>query len=259
MSATPSAAAAPAPAPTGGAPASPATTGTLAFSLVVIMLTILLLLVAGLFLAATSSGTNKDLLEFYKSALSLLVGAFGAWIGAGAAYFFGRENLAESSRSTEEALRIQRDSMRGATGPARVSDLALTAINMEFMFRPEATKREVVAGFNQHLDYWWLPVLDRDAKGTLQDIVHARLIMDPTFRDEETLDQILSKVDTQPALQGSRALHGPAFFVRVALDDKVSAVAEALTKSGAVVGVVVDEKGKPTYCFTKQDLLNAAT
>lgn len=259
MATTPPHAGAPSPVPAPGALASPATPGTLAFSLVVIMLTILLLLVAGLFLAATSSGTNKDLLEFYKSALSLLVGAFGAWIGAGAAYFFGRENLAESSRSTEEALRIQRDSMRGAAGPLRVSDLALTAINMAFLFRPDTTKREVIEGFNRHLDYWWLPMLDEGARGTLQDIVHARLVMDPTFKDEETLGQILAKVDTLPALQASRALHGPAFFVRVALDDEVSAVAEALTRTGAVVGVVVDEKGKPSYCFSKQDLLNAAS
>jgi hypothetical protein len=53
---------------------------------------------------------NGNFIEYYKWALTTLMGAFGAWIGAGAAYFFGRENLKESSESTERAMKIQQDS-----------------------------------------------------------------------------------------------------------------------------------------------------
>ena len=34
-----------------------------------------------------------DALAYRKDVLSIIITAFGAWVGAGAAYFFGRENL----------------------------------------------------------------------------------------------------------------------------------------------------------------------
>jgi hypothetical protein len=111
--------------------------GKLAFWLVVIMLGILLVLTAGLLWFPVEHTTtdatghkvtviDKELLEYYKWSLSALLGAFGAWIGAGAAYFFGKENLRESSRSTEAALKIQQEGLRAPPRPERLRTRAGT-------------------------------------------------------------------------------------------------------------------------------------
>jgi hypothetical protein len=233
-------------------PTSPQSTSTLAFFLVVIMLVILLVLVVALLVFAGGHSDNAGIVEYSKWALSTLLGAFGAWIGAGAAYFFGRENLNESSRSTEAALRIQQEALRGVPKPERIRELALKAMNKEFMFNPTAIKSDVIGKLTQYSDYWWVPVLDEGGKGILVDIIHARVFWDTTFKDNDPISKIVSDIDIMPNL---KALHGASFFVQVALDDKIADVIGNMKKSGAVVGVIVDEKGKPTYCFTKQDLL----
>ncbi len=233
------------------------TTGNLAFWLVVIMLGILLILVIALLIFTGGNSTNSGIIEYSKWALSTLLGAFGAWIGAGAAYFFGKENLAESSASTEEALRIQLQSLRGVTKPEQISDLTLTAMNSDFMFNPASTKSDVITKLPQHIGYWWVPVLDQGGKGILEDIIHAQVFWNTTFQDNDPISKIISDIDTDPKLKTiCGVLHGASFFQKVALDDPIADVIAKMNKSGAAIGVVVDEKGKPTYCFTKQDLLN---
>ena len=240
-------------------PTSPQrTTSTLAFSLVVIMLGILFVLVVVLVVIAGQNSKDTTLLDYSKWVLSALLGAFGAWIGAGAAYFFGRENLAESSRSTEAALKIQQEALRGVPKPERMRELApsLTAMNKDFMFNPTSIKKNVIDGLTKNVDYWWVPVLDQGGKGILEDIIHARVFWDTAFKDNDPISKIVSDIDTNSKATFG-ALHGASFFVKAALDDKIADVAASMNKSGAAVGVIVDDKGKPTYCFTKQNLLTA--
>ena len=74
--------------------------------LVAIMLIVLFfLVVAVLHMSVVPVATNQSLnatqvtqiLDFRKNILAIIITAFGAWIGAGAAYFFGRENQREAS------------------------------------------------------------------------------------------------------------------------------------------------------------------
>ena len=243
---------------TGTSPASSAYSGgRSAFYLVVIMLATLFLLAAGLLVLPAVYNTNDKLLEYCKYALSVLLGAFGAWIGAGAAYFFGKENLAESSRSTEAALRIQQETLTGTSRKQRIKDITLTALNKDFIFGPTVQKADVVKGLEAHPDYWWVPVLDPAGEGILKDVIHARVFWTPGFADADKVSDIISRLDTDQALKSLKPLHGAAFFTTVSLNDMLTDTSAAMSKSGAVVGIVVDDKGKPTYCFTKQDLVNA--
>jgi len=238
-------------------PPAQRTTSTLAFSLVVIMLGVLFFLVGALLFLVGWSPTNTVLVDYSKWALTTLLGTFGAWIGAGAAYLFGKENLAESSRSTEAALSIQQKALQGAANPERIRELALTAFDKDFIFNPDATKKDVIDRLNKNNDYWWVPVVDQGGKGILEDIIHARVFWDDAFTGAEPISKIVTDIDTKTDLKTKyNALHGASFFVKVALDDQIADVIGNMKKSGAGVGVIVDEKGKPTYCFTKQDLLN---
>jgi hypothetical protein len=230
----------------------------LAFWLVMSMLGALLLLVTMLLVFPTwwsSQGDEK--LDFYKWALTALLGTFGAWIGAGAAYFFGRENLRESSRSTEAALRIQQSASHSPRAE-RIKDIALTAMNSEFMFGADKTKDDVLKGLDKHTDYWFVPVLDATGNGKLDDVIHGRVFWDARIGNDK-ISQVRSALDTDAKLQDLKLLHGDAFFVKASLDDMIADVSALMGQKGAVVGVVVGDNGKPTHCFTKQLLSTLAT
>ena len=225
------------------------------YHLVVIMLLILaglamLTILLPYLVVPSHPGDAKELADYSKWALSVLLGAFGAWIGAGAAYFFGKENLKESSRSTESALRIQQDSLRRSRLAEQVKDMDLTAMNSNFIFDAKSTKKAVVDGIKDLLGYWFVPIVD-DTKGTLKDVIHARAFWGADLKDDATVGTITAKLDEKDE---TRKLHGAGFYVEVSLDDKISDVYDLLTKKGAEVAIVVDGSKKPTHCVTKMDL-----
>lgn len=241
-------------------PANPTDpSGKLAFSLVVIMLLTLFILVLFLLgVAAWNSGDgeNNAMLEFCKWAFSSLLGAFGAWIGAGAAYFFGKENLAESRESTKQALQIQQETLSGSSKPVKIRDLTLTAMNKEFMFNGKTERNVIKKALEHYDDYWWVPIFDDEGKGRLEDVVHARVFLDAELDEKQNpiVSEILENLDKKPK---AKKLHGPSFFIMVTPEEKIADVVERMNNSNAAVGIVVDEKNKPTYCFTKSDIASS--
>jgi hypothetical protein len=223
------------------------------YRLVVIMLVILGVLALSLIfmpLIVPSSSGSKDLMDYYKWALSVLLGAFGAWIGAGAAYFFGKENLLESSRSTESAMRIQQESFRRSPVIERIKDMTLTAMNPNFIFDFGKTKKAVTHQLAKLKGYWFVPVVEEET-GIVQDIIHAQVFWLSTFDDALTIKEIVSKMDEDKEL---RKLHGDLFYVKVSSDDRISDAYNLMCQKDAEVAIVVDEKGKPSHCLSKTDL-----
>lgn len=86
------------------------------FVLVVVLVFALLLTMLMIFVFATGSDTAA-IQTSRKDLLAIILGAFGAWIGAGAAYFFGRENL---RAATDSMLR-----MRGISPQERLMQTTL--------------------------------------------------------------------------------------------------------------------------------------
>jgi hypothetical protein len=193
---------------------------------------------------------SKELADYSKWALSVLLGAFGAWIGAGAAYFFGKENLKESSRSTESALRIQRDALVGSRLGEQVKDMDLTAINSNFIFDTKSQKNTVVDGLKDLLGYWFVPIVDATT-GALKDVIHARVFWGPASTDNPTIEAITAELDKKDE---TRKLHGAGFYIEISLDDKIGDVYNLMTKKRAEVAIVVDASKKPTHCVSKMDL-----
>ena len=151
----------------------------LSYNLVVIMLVILGVLV--FFLLIMPLWGPAELMDYYKWTLSVLLGAFGAWIGAGAAYFFGKENLQESSRSTENAMKIQQEFFRRPPLIERIKDMTLTAMNSNFFFDFGDTKDAVRQKLANFKGYWFVPVVAKDT-GILQDIIHAQVFLEHRLR-----------------------------------------------------------------------------
>lgn len=188
--------------------------------------------------------------EYSKWALSVLLGAFGAWIGAGAAYFFGKENLKESSRSTESALKIQRDSFQRPGPVERIKDMALTAMNPNFYFYPDTMTSEVADKLKKAFrGYWFVPMVEKD-KGTLKDVIHAQVFWDPAFAGK-TLNDLIAAMDDDEDL---KKLHGQSFYGTVSPNEKISDVFKRLNDKNAEVAIVVDDNGKPSHCLTRTQL-----
>jgi predicted transcriptional regulator/uncharacterized membrane protein YsdA (DUF1294 family) len=237
------------------------------YRLVVIMLAILAGLVVIIVLMPLSvlllylkdsqdlSAVSEKFTEYSKWALSVLLGAFGAWIGAGAAYFFGKENLRESSRSTEKALSIQQGAFRRSAPIERIKDMTLTAVNSNFIFHPEDTKAVVKNRLANFKGYWFVPVVD-EITGKLEEIIHAQVFWDTDFGEKLKLTEVIALMDTDAMdkKKGTKKLHGESFYVEVSPNDKVGEVYNLLREKDAEVVIVVDEKGKPSHCLTKTEL-----
>lgn len=243
------------------------------FFLVFWMLVSLTLLVIGIvsfpiflkwvvFIRKTGVDLYKDILDYSKWVLAALLAAFGAWIGAGAAYFFGKENLRESSRATEEALRIQQKSL-GARPEEKVfvKDLALTAMNPSFMFYSSHTLNQLIEKLEKHVGYWFVLIINADT-GILEDIVSSQVFWQFKYGevsgfksekpDTETIGEIIDLMDEVDKV---KKLHGvDVFFIKITLKDTLESVADRMKSPDTAVAIVVDAKGKPTHCLTRTDL-----
>lgn len=227
----------------------------LEFILVIIMLGVLTLLLVGTMIvfplvAAGKVGgpeCNKEIIDYSKWVMTALLAAFGAWIGAGAAYFFGKANLRESSRSTEAALKI----VRGFRGLEYIKDINLTAMNTNFLFTLKDKYDDVIAKLKIQVGYWFVPVIDDekgDSNGALKDVIHASVFWSKGA--ELTGKSIKDIINYMGEDENLKKLHGEDFYSKVNLNDKIIDVYKAMK----AVGIVVDDKGRPTHCFTRTDL-----
>lgn len=204
--------------------------------------------------------TFAKILDYSKWVLSALLAAFGAWIGAGAAYFFGKENLRESSRATEEALRIQQQTL-GTRGQEKVyvKDIPLTAINSSFVFKIEDPLQTVIDKLNEKLGYWFVPIIETDT-GILKDVIHSQAFWKYDFIHKEQAADMGAKtvkdiIEFLDQTEEYKKLHGAdAFFIKIKLSDTLQDVADRMKSPSTAVAIVVDAKGKPTHCVTRTDL-----
>ncbi|MDO8637918.1 MAG: hypothetical protein Q7R34_17070, partial [Dehalococcoidia bacterium] len=167
------------------------------FLLVVIMLGSLLVIVALIFWwtqglltivtttnNVTTKGTTEDkdllaaVLNHRKDLIAIILGAFGAWIGAGAAYFFGRENLREA---TSSILRMKEPS--GEEMLIRTSVADLKPKPLPRTFKDSDTVAEVLKWLLDDPDRFFATIVDN--RGKVKYLLHEeaiyRLIADTTL------------------------------------------------------------------------------
>lgn len=221
-------------------------------------LTFLLLLLIGLpLLAPIIVKDTKEFIEYCKWVFPALLGAFGAWIGAGAAYFFGKENLKLSSQSTQEALETQQKMSRMNLGKTLIKDINLTPLNPNFLFNMNDPVSKVITKLDENVDYWFVPVLDDEKNEKIKDIIHTeafwRFLIDNPKKDlkDVKISEIFIYIKEKLKSKVNK-LHG--FFLLVRMDYNVEDVLKEMNTSEASVGIVCNENGKPTHCFSRKDL-----
>ncbi len=217
-------------------------------------LTILVVLLIVLPFFARNEANNSDFIEYSKWILPALLGAFGAWIGAGAAYYFGKENLKLSNSSTKEALEIQGETSKHHADKATIYDINPTTLNPEFKFAMDSPLEDVEKELNENVDYWFIPVLE---KQKIKDVIHIdalwRFYKSENNTNKDTLSKLIEYIDNDPLVKDKLSkLHG--FFNVFRMDDKVIDSYIMMKDNNVILGIVCDERGNATHCFVRRDL-----
>lgn len=246
----------------------------LEFWLVVIMLGVLSLLVlAVLFRPIYATGSDgvplKDALQYRTNILSVIITAFGAWVGAGAAYFFGRENL----RVAADSLLAMRD-LSPRERLRRTSIKQIPPTPLDWTVKKTTLVKEVRDKLLGDPGRWFIPIVRDD--GSLETVINEEAVWrfllanpdqpsnPPTPPAEppaqppagppskpapdKTVEEILAFLDAHKELGRFRQIH-----ISVAIGTTVGA-ANDLMDSRHVFLAIVETDGKPTHFFTTSEV-----
>lgn len=227
----------------------------LEFWLVVIMLGVLTILVISVLFWPISIPTEptpptrkettfKDILDYRSNLLSIIITAFGAWVGAGAAYFFGRENLRVAAdsllamRETSPMERLRRTSIK-----------QLPPTPIDWAVKRDTLLTEVKDKLIKEPIRWFVPIVKAD--GSLDTVINEeavwRFLVDKPSPSEAVKD-LLVYIDAKPDLKRFKDIH-----VVVTMETTVGA-ANDLMDSRHVFLTIVESEGKPTYFFTTSEV-----
>ncbi len=232
------------------------------FWLVIILLGTFAGLLILLFILPILAADPGKIIEFNKWVIPALLGAFGAWIGAGAAYFFGTESLKESSRSTQLVL----DSLKTNVEKYIIEDIHPMAMDPNFRFFPESCVQKVLDGLDENPEYWFVPILK---DGKIKDVIHLEAFW--RYKGDHT-KEVLEKAKVNNVIKYIESeledkkeklkeelkeklkekLHD--FHIIAKLTDKITVTLERMKTENATVGIICDESGKPTHCISRKDL-----
>jgi hypothetical protein len=230
----------------------------LEFWLVVIMLGVLTLLVAAVLFrpinVTPTEATFKDVLQYRTNILSVIITAFGAWVGAGAAYFFGRENL----RVAADSLLAMRD-LSPRERLRRTSIKQIPPTPLDWMVKKTTPVNEVRGKLEGDPARWFIPIVRDD--GSLETVINEEavwrfLLANPQQQANppaqqaapQTVEEILAFLDAHKELGRLRQIH-----VSVAIGTTVGA-ANDLMDSKHVFLAIVETEGKPTHFFTTSEV-----
>jgi hypothetical protein len=228
------------------------------FLLVVIMLLVLTALVYGVLWTPVNVGKGEidasDIIEYKKTILTIIITAFGAWVGAGAAYYFGRENLRQAS---ESLLAMREPSPRERLRKITVREIGPTPL--KWTIKDSELIDAAVKKMKEDSDFWFVPIVKND--GSLETVVHEeafwRYIHDrfesgsDKYGDtvKHKITDLLTYIRKIPGLARLDKIH-----VIANLDQSAGEVNEMMKDKGGFLAIIVDSDNKPTHYITTGDI-----
>ena len=209
--------------------------------------------------SATKALEGKDVLAFRSGLMTALLGTFGAWIGAGAAYFFGSKNLKRATDAIEKAQ---------LTGQQRLSSVKLRDMDP----KPQPIANQVrldeplsaIEGVLEDPKQWWIAVVN--ANGTLNTVLHEESYYRYYMEELKTAASMTKKEfdkrlvsDLTDWVKKRQDWNWVLYsiYVPAAMDMTAAAVNEAMIAKGVHVAIVLDEKKKPTKYVTAGEIKQA--
>lgn len=228
------------------------------FWLVVIMLSVLTLLIIAVLMinigipSGVEPPTAIELLDYRKSILTIIITAFGAWVSAGAAYFFGRENL----RLATESLLLMHQSPSERFKELPVRNLPRKPV--DWVVKNSDAIQSVHTYINRK-NRWFIPIVNEE--GTLENVIHEDAVWlfidNQSSKNVSYAEIIKMKISDVVAFIRSNQQMKSDFdeiYVRVTLDDKAGDIHELMLRKDVYLAIVTDAKGKPIEFLTTADM-----
>lgn len=250
------------------------------FLLAFVVVLFVILLLPSHFVTGDFGTDAEDVVGFRKEIISLVIAAFGPWIAAGAAYFFGRENLREAYRGMRA---LQEGTPEELLRSTQIKDLPPHPI--EFKVKPDDPFKVIKDRIWQERSRWFFIYIDeRDrfiAAISEEDIWRFRAQPDvytipqeaaaelpddaADLSEDDILDQIkikhillaiARKVTEKPEVSTVDGINQSVLFRQ---DTSALVAEQMLNQEKKYIGVVADDDGKPTGYFTTGDIRRALT
>lgn len=236
------------------------------FLLVVIMLVVLFFLVLLVLVIPIgispndNTTTTKDMLDYRKDILAIIITAFGAWVGAGAAYYFGRENMREAT-SNMLAMREISPEERLRRTPIR----EIPPGKIDWVVKSNSELGSVLKKLKDEPGRWFIPVVKDD--DTLNTIILEegtwRFVDNQIETNEDSAKKVYENIkkmkvsDVIKYLQETEGLdrfQGEKCYVEVPLDKSAGYVHDLMQNKGVYLAIVTDEGRRPTHYINVSDV-----
>jgi hypothetical protein len=210
-------------------------------------------------ISVTESASIDQVLKFRQEILTIIVTAFSAWIGAGAAYFFGRENM----RAATEAMLLMRSlppreklrqillkelPPRPITWKVKMSDPLLTVY--------DKLVKDVA---------WWFIVVTKEDE-TLETVIEEeavwRYIDSLAVAGKNPAEVMKDGNTTVKALldflgeAANKKLAGKTkgIYIPVTSDTTLGAVNDQMMGKGVYLAIITDESKRPVSYVSTDDI-----
>lgn len=236
------------------------------FALVTVMLgslIILIFLVLGIptdwlipINSTNSTLSTTEVLEFRRTILTVIITAFGAWVGAGAAYFFGRENLRVASQSL---LDMREPSAKEIMNQLTIKDLLPKPLT--WIVKSVDEIESVLDKLKKDPKLWFIPVKKKDSTYT---IIHEEAIW--RFLDNEQInpsnqlsydeikkkpmEEVLAYIDANKDLKFLKDIHVSTSLEKSAADTYNQMIAEDKT----LAIIIALDSDLPTHYIVSSDI-----
>ena len=191
-----------------------------------------------------SSITGKELLDYRQSILAVIITAFGAWVGAGAAYYFGRESQRGMLDMKELSARERLQQILIKNTPPK---------EIDWVVKKDEKVTNILKRLRAKPDKWFIPIVNDN--GSLETVIHEEAIW-RYVADKKTEEGTL--VDVEKYIRGMPELKNWAegIYVEARLENSASYVDEKIRerKKEIYLAIIVDDMGKPTHYITTGDL-----
>lgn len=199
----------------------------------------------------------QAVLDYRTGILTVLLTAFGAWIGAGAAYFFGSKNL---QRATDAMVEVQ------AKGLQRLSNVHINDLppaKVDWMAEPKMLLSVLLKKLNDP-DRWWFVVVDAEGKydTVMHEEVAFRFIEAKLEDDASSYKALLATATVKDVVEwakkqskGRNKLWDIAIITTMEMSAQVAD--ERMIGKGVHVAIITDANGVPTHAITEGDIKKA--
>ncbi|MDO9324862.1 MAG: hypothetical protein Q7T80_07890 [Methanoregula sp.] len=234
------------------------------YQLVVYMLITLTALVLIVLIIPIQLSSNPDtnsltqILKYRQDILTVIITAFSAWIGAGAAYFFGRENLREA---TQGMLQMRELPPREMLRQISLKDLPPRPITWKV--KTSTPIKKIYDKLIEDVNWWFIVVTKED--DSLSTVIEEEAVwryINEMRKGGLKTDEELETKTVESLLEFIRkdlilAKKVDGIYVKVSNNYTLGVVNDLMLDQGIFLAIITDDANKPVSYVSSDDIRKA--